>query len=93
MIAQDVAATLATLGVSSDGIVQQDTPEAYMSLRYNDLFAPVIKSIQQLNAQAKLKDQEILALKNLVQTQQSQLNSLLKQEQEVIQSLQAQIAE
>ena len=94
LLAQDVAATLAKYGLSDSGMVHQANEDAYMSLRYNDLLAPIIKAIQELSEQSKSKDETIAILEKQLETQQQELESqqqnmiaLLKQQQEQIASL------
>ena len=94
LLAQDVAATLAKYGLSDSGMVHQANEDAYMSLRYNDLLAPMIKAIQELSEQSKSKDETIAILERRLETQQQELESqqqnmiaLLKQQQDQIASL------
>ena len=53
LLAQDVAASLEKYGLSDSGMVHQANQNAYMSLRYNDLLAPMIKAIQELSEESK----------------------------------------
>ena len=94
LLAQDVAATLAKYGLSGSGMVHQANEDAYMSLRYNDLLAPMIKAIQELSeqskslhAQSKSKDETIATLETRLESQQQEMIALLKQQQEQIASL------
>lgn len=101
LLAQDVAATLAKYGLSDSGMVHQANEDAYMSLRYNDLLAPMIKAIQELSEESKTlhaqtkslkekskeKDETIAILENRLETQQQEMIALLKQQQDQIASL------
>ena len=84
LLAQEVAATLEKHGMSNSGMVHQSTEESYMSLRYNDLLAPMIKAIQELDeknqileAQLKSQQQELLAIVYSQQEQIVQLQSVM----------------
>lgn len=51
LIAQDLQATLDSMGYMNAGIVQADNSEdGMLSVRYTDLIAPIVKSIQELSA-------------------------------------------
>lgn len=58
-IAQEVEDVLKQYEVNNPGMLTIDDKEIY-SLRYNDLFAPIVKSIQELKRE---KDEEIAKLK------------------------------
>ena len=80
LLAQEVEVTLEKHGLGSSGMVHQPTEDAYMSLRYNDLLAPMIKAIQELDeknqtleAQLQSQQEELLAI---VQSQQEQIAQL-----------------
>lgn len=49
-IAQDVEETLIEAGIKNSGIITKDDNGNY-EMRYNDLFAPIVKAIQELQAQ------------------------------------------
>jgi hypothetical protein len=69
LIAQELQQTLADKGYKNAGIVQTDnTPNQYMSVRYNDLLAPMIKAIQdqQKTIEALTKRIEVLEQQNKV---------------------------
>jgi hypothetical protein len=68
-------------------MVHQANEDAYMSLRYNDLLAPIIKAIQELSEQSKSKDETIAILEIRLKSQQQEMIALLKQQQEQIASL------
>jgi hypothetical protein len=94
LLAQDVAASLEKYGLSDSGMVHQANQDAYMSLRYNDLLAPMIKAIQELSEQSKSlqeqsksKDETIAILEKRLESQQSELMFVLKQQQDQIASL------
>lgn len=52
LIAQELEVTLNEFNVENAGILSKDDA-GYYGVRYNDLFAPMIKSIQELNAENK----------------------------------------
>ena len=85
LLAQEVEATLEKHGLGSSGMVHQPTEDAYMSLRYNDLLAPMIKAIQELDAQHK---QEVASLQDQLQSQQEELLAIVQSQQEQIAQLQ-----
>jgi hypothetical protein len=69
LIAQELQQTLADKGYKNAGIVQTDnTPNQYMSVRYNDLLAPMIKAIQdqQKTIEALTKRIEVLEQQNKI---------------------------
>ncbi len=49
LLAQEVEEVLATHGLSNSGMVHQASEDAYRSVRYNDLLAPMIRAIQELD--------------------------------------------
>lgn len=49
-IAQELEEALTQAGVTTSGIISKDN-EGMLSVRYNDLFAPLVKSIQELKAE------------------------------------------
>ena len=61
-----------------------------MSLRYNDLLAPMIKAIQELDAQHK---QEVASLQDQLQYQQEELLAIVQSQQEQIAQLQRMMGE
>ena len=80
LLAQEVEATLRKHGLGNSGMVYQPTEDSYMSLRHNDLLAPMIKAIQELDeknqtleAQLESQQEELLAI---VQSQQEQIAQL-----------------
>ena len=85
LLAQEVEATLARHGLGNSGMVHQPTEDAYMSIRYNDLLAPMIKAIQELDAQHK---QEVTSLQEQLQSQQEELLAIVESQQEQIAQLQ-----
>jgi|GEM_PF-2959392 trimeric autotransporter adhesin len=77
LLAQDVASTLERHGLADSGMVIQPDDKGYLYLRYNDLLAPMIKAIQELDdknrtlkAQLKSQQEDLLAI---VQSQQEQM--------------------
>ncbi len=64
LIAQGLVKTLHDHGVKNSGMVHQ-VGQGYMSIRYNDLFAPLIKSIQTLYAENTFLRNEIEELKSM----------------------------
>ena len=80
LLAQEVEAALEKHGLGNSGMVHQPSEDAYMSLRYNDLLAPMIKAIQELdeenqNLEAQLKSQQEELL-TIFQSQQEQIAQL-----------------
>ena len=67
LLAQDVAATLENHGFGDSGMVHQSTQDAYMSLRYNDLLAPMIRAIQELDIQNSMLKQELDRLRLVIE--------------------------
>ena len=59
-----------------------------MSLRYNDLLAPMIKAIQELDDAADTKDEQIASLQKQLQTQNEELLAIVQSQQEQIAQLQ-----
>jgi len=92
LLAQEVEATLEKHGLGNSGMVHQPTADAYMSLRYNDLLAPMIKAIQELDTQhivaIEKKDEQIALLERKLETQQEELLALVQSQQEQIAQLQ-----
>jgi len=80
LLAQEVEEVLAAHGLSNSGMVHQASEDAYRSVRYNDLLAPMIRAIQELDEknndlteQLKCQQEELLAV---VQSQQEQIAQL-----------------
>lgn len=80
LLAQDVESALKKHGMSDMGMVRNATEEGYRSVRYNDLLAPMIRAIQELDeknqmleAQLQSQQEELLAI---VQTQQQKIAQL-----------------
>ena len=67
-------------------MVHQPTEDAYMSLRYNDLLAPMIKAIQEL-------DEKNQTLEALLKSQQEELLAIVQSQQEQIAHLQRMMGE
>ena len=81
LLGQEVAATLQKHGLGNSGMVHQPTEDSRMSLRYNDLLAPMIRAIQELDAQHK---QEVTSLQEQLQSQEEELLALVQSQQEQI---------
>jgi septal ring factor EnvC (AmiA/AmiB activator) len=88
LLAQEVKATLAKHGLGNSGMVHQPTEDAYMSLRYNDLLAPMIKAIQELDDASEAKDEQIASLQQKLESQQEELLAIVQSQQEQIAQLQ-----
>ncbi|MDB2377033.1 tail fiber domain-containing protein, partial [Luminiphilus sp.] len=88
LLAQEVEATLEKHGLGNSGMVHQPTEDAYMSLRYNDLLAPMIKAIQELDDASMAKDEQIALLEQKLETQQEELLAIVQSQQEQIAQLQ-----
>jgi hypothetical protein len=78
LLAQEVEATLKKHGLGNSGMVHQPTEGAYLSLRYNDLLAPMIKAIQELDAQHK---KEVAVLEKQLKSQQDELLVIVQSQQ------------
>jgi len=76
-----VEATLEKHGLGNSGMVHQPNEDAYMSLRYNDLMAPMIRAIQEL-------DEKNQALEVQLKSQQDELLAIVESQQEQIAQLQ-----
>ena len=74
-------------------MVHQPTEEAYMSLRYNDLMAPMIRAIQELDDASEAKDAQIASLQEQLQSQQEELLAIVQSQQEQIAQLQQMMGE
>ena len=84
LMAQEVELTLAKHGLGNSGMVVQPDGKGYLYLRYNDLLAPMIKAIQELDAQHK---QEVASLQEQLQSQQEELLAIVQSQQEQIAQL------
>lgn len=63
LIAQELQQTLTKTGYKDAGIVTEDTsPEKYMTVRYNDLLAPMIKATQEQQKLIEAQDKVIKGL-------------------------------
>lgn len=63
VIAQEVQQTLHDIGYKNAGVVNaENTPEKYLSVRYNDLLAPMIKAIQEQHKIIEAQKTDISAL-------------------------------
>ncbi|MDA7584155.1 tail fiber domain-containing protein [Luminiphilus sp.] len=85
LLAQEVAAALQKHGLGNSGMVHQPNEDAYMSLRYNDLLAPMIRAIQELDTQHQ---KEVASLREQLQSQQEELLAIVQSQQEQIAQLQ-----
>ena len=75
VIAQELQQVLADTGYDGAGLISEDgSEEHYLSVRYTDLIAPMIKAIQELTE----KDKEIENLKKQVEAQDAKYDALLK---------------
>lgn len=73
LIAQELQATLASMGYMNAAIVHaDDSKEKMLSVRYTELIAPIIKSIQELSAENK-------RLKEMAQKQQEEEDKLARE--------------
>jgi len=93
LLAQEVEEVLAAHGLSNSGMVHQASEDAYRSVRYNDLLAPMIRAIQELDDAAESKDQQIASLEQRLQSQQEELLVLVQSQQEQMAMQQEQIAQ
>lgn len=92
LLAHDVESALIKHGMSDVGTVRNATEEGYRSVRYNDLLAPMIKAIQELDSQHSVamaeKDEQIAALQEQLMAQQGLLLAMIADQQEQIAQLQ-----
>ena len=73
-------------------MVQQANEDAYRTVRYNDLLAPMIRAIQELDDAAEAKDQQIASLEQRLQSQQEELVVVVQSQQEQMATQQEQMA-
>ena len=96
LLAQEVEEVLAAHGLSNSGMVHQASEDAYRSVRYNDLFAPMIRAIQELDSQhaadVTKKEEQIALLKSQLIDQSQQLKSQQEELLAVVKSQQEQMA-
>ena len=88
LMAQEVEATLAKHGLGNSGMVIKPDEKGYLYLRYNDLLAPMIRAIQELDDASEAKDRQIAALERRLQSQQKELLAVVQTQQEQIVQLQ-----
>ena len=88
LLAQDVASTLERHGLADSGMVIQPDEKGYLYLRYNDLLAPMIKAIQELDDASEAKDEQIASLQQKLESQQEELLAIVQSQQEQIAQLQ-----
>jgi hypothetical protein len=86
LLAQDVESALMKHGMSDVGTVRNATEDGYRSVRYNDLLAPMIKAIQELDAQHK---KEVAVLEKQLKSQQDELLVIVQSQQEQIAHLES----
>jgi len=70
--------------------VHQPTEDSHISLRYNDLLAPMIRAIQELDVQHQ---QEVASLEEQFKSQQEELLAIVHSQQEQMAIQQEQIAQ
>ena len=90
-LAQEVAVVLEAHGLADSGLVHQSSPESMMTMRYNDLLAPMIKAIQELDAENRQKDAHIAAVEQRLSDQQAELLAVVKAQQAQMQAQQSQM--
>ncbi|MDA9942905.1 tail fiber domain-containing protein [Luminiphilus sp.] len=88
LMAQEVKATLAKHGLGNSGMVVQPDDKGYLYVRYNDLLAPMIKAIQELDDASEAKDKQIASLQQKLESQQEELLAIVQSQQEQIAQLQ-----
>ena len=75
VIAQELKATIEKSNYENAGIVSEDaSKDHFLSVRYTDLIAPMIKAIQELDE----KEKKIEVLENKIENQEKVLNDLVK---------------
>ena len=87
LMAQEVEATLAKHGLGNSGMVIKPDEKGYLYLRYNDLLAPMIKAIQELDDASEAKDEQISLLQQKLDSQQEELLAIVQSQQEQIAQL------
>ena len=92
LVAQEVQATLKAHNLNS-GMVHQSDSSDYLYLRYNDLMAPMIRAIQELDDASEAKDKQIASLEQKLASQQKALQSQQEELLAIVQSQQEQIAQ
>jgi hypothetical protein len=88
LMAQEVEVTLAKHGLGNSGMVVQPDDKGYLYLRYNDLLAPMIKALQELDDASEAKDEQIASLQQKLESQQEELLAIVQSQQEQIAQLQ-----
>ena len=88
LMAQEVEATLAKHGLGNSGMVVQPDDKGYLYLRYNDLLAPMIKALQELDDASEAKDEQIALLQQKLESQQEELLVIVQSQQEQIAQIQ-----
>ena len=88
LMAQEVEATLAKHCLGNSGMVVQPDDKGYLYLRYNDLLAPMIKAIQELDDASEAKDEQIASLQQKLESQQEELLAIVQSQQDQIAQLQ-----
>ena len=74
-IAQEVEETLKNLGLSNTGMVSKDDKGMY-SVRYNDLFAPIVKAVQEQQVIIESDKLKIKALEEVNNRLESRLKAI-----------------
>jgi hypothetical protein len=92
LLAQDIERALKKHGLESSGMIHRPEADSYLSVRYNDLIAPMIRAIQELDAASTSKDNEIAALSQRLAQQELANQSLQSQLLALVENQQAQIA-
>jgi len=87
LMAQEVEATLAKHGLGNSGMVIKPDEKGYLYLRYNDLLAPMIKALQELDDASEAKDEQIASLQQKLDSQQEELLAIVQSQQEQIAQL------
>ncbi|MFL2503203.1 MAG: tail fiber domain-containing protein [Luminiphilus sp.] len=93
LMAQEVEATLAKHGLGNSGMVIKPDENGYLYLRYNDLLAPMIRAIQELDDASEAKDEQIVLLGQKLEAQQDELLAIVQSQQEQMAMQQEQIAQ
>ena len=65
-------------GLGNSGMVIKPDEKGYLYLRYNDLLAPMIRAIQELDDASEAKDRQIAALERRLQSQQKELLAVVQ---------------
>ena len=93
-IAQELEETLISSGAADNGIITKDDEGMY-GVRYNDLMAPMVKAIQELdkeNEELRMKNEELKAEIKELKTESKDLNNKFSGLESMLKTLQLQLS-